>query len=149
MRAVVQRVTEASVRVDGEVVGQIGKGYLALLCAEQGDAESDAQYMADKLANVRIFEDQDGKMNRSILEEGGEILLVSQFTLAGDARHGRRPSFSAAARPDAAVPLLGRVRDALTASGIRVAEGRFQADMKVSLTNDGPVTILLDSRKTF
>lgn len=149
MRAVIQRVTEASVAVDGEVISAIGPGLLALVCAEEGDAEPDARYMSDKIPKLRIFEDGDGKMNRSLLDVGGQLLIVSQFTLAGDARHGRRPSFSTAARPDVAVPLLDRIIADVRAQGVAVLTGRFQAEMKVALVNDGPVTILMDSRKGF
>ncbi len=149
MRAVIQRVCEASVRVDGDVISQIGPGLLALICAEEGDSDADAKYMSDKIPKLRIFEDTDGKMNRSLLDEGGQLLIVSQFTLAGDARHGRRPSFSTAARPEVAVPLLDRLIADVRALGVEVQTGRFQAEMKVALVNDGPVTILMDSRKGF
>lgn len=149
MRLVVQRVSRASVAVDGEKVSEIGAGYLALVGAEEGDSEDDARYLADKLRGLRVFEDADGKMNLSIEDVGGEILLVSQFTLLGDARHGRRPSFSRAARPEIAEPLLDRMREMLTAAGVPVSTGRFRAHMEIGLVNDGPVTILLDSRKVF
>ena len=149
MRAVIQRVSEASVAVDGEIISVIGEGLLALVCAEDGDGEPDAKYMVDKIPNLRIFEDEDGKMNRSLADVQGALMVVSQFTLAGDARKGRRPSFSTAARPEVAVPLLDLMIDGVRARGIAVETGRFQADMKVSLVNDGPVTILLDSKRLF
>ena len=149
MRLVVQRVTRASVTVDGEVTGKIGKGYMVLVGAEVGDTEADARLCADKLAGLRVFVDDEDKMNRSVLDVGGEILLVSQFTLLGDARHGRRPSFSAAARPEVADPLCQAMRQRLAARGLAVQTGQFQAHMRVELLNDGPVTILLDSRKGF
>ncbi len=149
MRAVIQRVTEASVSVDGRVISAIGPGLLTLVCAEEGDTEQDALYMSGKIPKLRIFEDDEGKMNRSLLELGGQLLIVSQFTLAGDARHGRRPSFSTAARPDLAVPLLERLIADVRDQGIDVLTGQFQAEMKVALVNDGPVTILMDSRKGF
>ena len=149
MRLVIQRVLESSVTVDGNVVGKIGPGFLVLCGVEDGDTENDIKYCVDKTANLRIFEDDAGKMNRSILDVGGEILAVSQFTLHGDARHGRRPSFSTAARPDTAVPLYEAYCAGLRQAGVHVETGIFQADMKVSLINDGPVTLLLDSRKVF
>ena len=149
MRMVVQRVTRASVTVDGEVTGKIGKGYMVLVGAEVGDTEADARLCADKLAGLRVFVDDEGKMNRSVLDVGGEILLVSQFTLLGDARHGRRPSFIAAARPEVAEPLLETMKAMLEEKGLHVETGRFRAHMDVELVNDGPVTILIDSRKVF
>ena len=149
MRMVVQRVTRASVTVDGEVTGKIGRGYMVLVGAEVGDTEADARLCADKLAGLRVFEDSEGKMNLSIADVGGEILLVSQFTLLGDARHGRRPSFIAAARPEVAEPLLEQMKAMLEARGLHVETGRFQTHMDVELVNDGPVTILIDSRKVF
>ena len=149
MRMVVQRVTRASVTVDGEVTGKIGKGYMVLVGAEVGDTEADARLCADKLAGLRVFVDDEDKMNRSVLDVGGEILLVSQFTLLGDARHGRRPSFIAAARPEVAEPLLEQMKAMLEARGLHVETGRFQTHMDVELVNDGPVTILIDSRKVF
>ncbi len=149
MRLVVQRVTRASVTVDGEVTGKIGKGYMVLVGAEVGDTEADARLCADKLAGLRVFVDDEDKMNRSVLDVGGEILLVSQFTLLGDARHGRRPSFIAAARPEVAEPLLEQMKAMLEARGLHVETGRFQTHMDVELVNDGPVTILIDSRKVF
>lgn len=149
MRLVVQRVTRASVTVDGEVTGKIGKGYMVLVGAEVGDTEADARLCADKLAGLRVFVDDEDKMNRSVLDVGGEILLVSQFTLLGDARHGRRPSFIAAARPEEAEPLLVKMQRMLEEKGLHVETGRFRAHMEVELVNDGPVTILIDSRKVF
>ena len=149
MRLVVQRVLESSVKVDGNVVGSIGKGFMVLCGVQEGDTLEDVKYCVEKTAGLRIFEDEAGKMNRSILDDGGEILAISQFTLAGDARHGRRPSFSAAARPDVAVPMYEAYCNGLREKGIHVETGIFQADMKVSLINDGPVTLLLDSRRTF
>lgn len=149
MRLVIQRVLESSVAVDGNIVGKIGAGFLVLCGVEDGDTENDVKYCVDKTANLRIFEDEAGKMNRSILDVGGEILAVSQFTLHGDARHGRRPSFSTAARPETAVPLYEAYCAGLRQAGVHVETGIFQADMKVSLINDGPVTLLLDSRKVF
>ena len=149
MRLVVQRVTRASVTVDGEVTGKIDKGYMVLVGAEVGDTEADARLCADKLAGLRVFVDDEDKMNRSVLDVGGEILLVSQFTLLGDARHGRRPSFIAAARPEVAEPLLETMKAVLEEKGLHVETGRFRAHMDVELVNDGPVTILIDSRKVF
>jgi len=149
MRLVIQRVLESSVRVDGSAVGSIGPGCVVLCGVEEGDTPDDVRYCVEKTANLRIFEDDAGKMNRSILDAGGEILAISQFTLAGDARHGRRPSFSKAARPETAVPLYEAYCEGLRQNGIHVETGIFQADMKVSLINDGPVTLLLDSRRTF
>lgn len=149
MRAVVQRVTSASVTVAERVTGEIGRGLLVLLGVEQGDGPTDLQYIASKVRDLRIFADQDGKMNRSVLDVQGGVLVVSQFTLSGDARNGRRPSFASAAPPQIARALYEEVVRELSASGLRVATGEFQAMMQVSLVNDGPVTILLDSRKTF
>ena len=145
----IQRVLESSVKVDGNVVGTIGKGFMVLCGVEEGDTPDDVRYCVEKTAGLRIFEDDAGKMNRSIIDEGGEILAISQFTLHGDARHGRRPSFSTAARPDVAVPMYEAYCKGLRDKGIHVETGIFQADMKVSLINDGPVTLLLDSRRTF
>ena len=149
MRLVVQRVTRTSVTVDGEVTGKIGRGFMVLVGAEVGDTEADARLCADKLAGLRVFVDDEDKMNRSVLDVGGEILLVSQFTLLGDARHGRRPSFIAAARPEEAEPLLETMKAMLEEKGLHVETGRFRAHMDVELVNDGPVTILIDSRKVF
>ena len=149
MRLVVQRATRASVTVDGEVTGKIGRGFMVLVGSEVGDTEADARLCADKLAGLRVFVDDEDKMNRSVLDVGGEILLVSQFTLLGDARHGRRPSFIAAARPEVAEPLLETMKAMLEEKGLHVETGRFRAHMDVELVNDGPVTILIDSRKVF
>lgn len=149
MRLVIQRVLESSVKVEEEIVGSIGAGFMVLCGVEEGDTADDVRYCVEKTANLRIFEDDAGKMNRSILDVGGEILAISQFTLAGDARHGRRPSFAKAARPETAVALYHAYCEGLRANGIHVETGIFQADMKVSLINDGPVTLLLDSRRTF
>lgn len=150
MRAVVQRVTEASVTVEGEVVGAIEHGLCVLLGAGDGDTQKDVAYMADKVANLRIFADDQGKMNRSVLDVGGGILAVSQFTLYGDARKGRRPAFVKALEPVAAKALYQQFVDRLRALGVApVKTGVFRASMRVALVNDGPVTILLDSHKTF
>lgn len=149
MRCVVQRVTEASVESEGEQTGRVGLGYMALVGAEAGDSDADIRYIAEKLAGLRVFEDEEGKMNRSVCDVGGSILLVSQFTLLGDARHGRRPSFSNAEKPELAEPMLETMARLLRDKGIPVETGRFRTHMRVSLVNDGPVTILLDSRKGF
>lgn len=149
MRAVIQRVTHACVRVDGEIVGRSGPGFLALIGVQEGDTDADLKYMVEKVPNLRVFEDENGKMNRSLMDVSGDILAVSQFTLLGDARGGRRPSFIEAARPETANPLYERLVEAWRGRGIHVETGRFGADMKVELVNDGPVTILLDSRKLF
>ena len=149
MRCVIQRVANAKVEVAGETVGKIEKGFMVLIGAENGDGEADAKYCADKIAGLRVFEDANGKMNLSLSDAGGDVLLVSQFTLLADARHGRRPDFIQAARPEAAEPLCERVKAMLEEKGLHVETGRFRTDMQVSLVNDGPVTILLDSRKTF
>ena len=149
MRAVIQRVERASVSVEGEIRGQIGAGFLVLIGVEEGDGDADFRYIAEKVPNLRVFEDEQGKMNRSLLDVGGELLAVSQFTLLGDARGGRRPSFITAARPETADPMYERLVADWRARGIRVETGVFGAHMKVSLINDGPVTILLDSRRRF
>ena len=149
MRAVIQRVEQASVSVEGEIRGQIGAGFLVLIGVEEGDGDADFRYIAEKVPNLRVFEDEQGKMNRSLLDVGGELLAVSQFTLLGDARGGRRPSFITAARPETADPMFERLVADWRARGIRVETGVFGAHMKVSLVNDGPVTILLDSRRRF
>jgi D-aminoacyl-tRNA deacylase len=145
MRAVVQRVTGARVEVDGKVVGEINAGLLVLIGVTRSDSEKDAHFLAEKIVNLRIFADENGKMNRSLLESGGALLAVSQFTLYGDCRKGRRPSFDAAAPPEQARALYERFIDAVRAEGVRVETGIFQAHMSVSLTNDGPVTLLLES----
>lgn len=149
MRAVVQRVARASVRVDGRPVGEIGGGLVVLLGVGRDDGPSDAEYVAGKVADLRIFDDGQGKLNRAVDEAGGEVLLVSQFTLYGDCRKGRRPSFDAAAPPDAARALYEDVARRLRGRGLRVETGEFQALMRVELVNDGPVTVLLDSRRGF
>lgn len=149
MRAVVQRVTSAKVEVNDQIVGQINHGLLALIGVEKGDTPKDVTYIVGKLAGLRVFEDSEGKMNRDIVESGGAILAVSQFTLLGDVRKGRRPSFITAADPDTGNQLYEEVVAGLREIDIQVETGQFQADMQVSLVNDGPVTILLDSRKLF
>jgi D-tyrosyl-tRNA(Tyr) deacylase len=149
MRAVVQRVTRASVRVDGRVVGQIGTGLAVLLGVAVGDAERDAEQLADRVVNLRVFADHEGHMNRSLLDVRGGLLVVSQFTLLGDARKGRRPSFIDAAPPEEANRLYERFVSRARESGLEVASGVFRAAMDVELINQGPVTILLDSRKQF
>ena len=149
MRAVVQRVSEAAVRVDGGVVGSIGPGLLVLLGVGRGDAETDADELAEKIAHLRVFPDEDGRMNRSVLEAGGAVLVVPQFTLYGDCRKGRRPSYVEAAPPEEADPLFRRFLEAVRRSGLTVAQGVFRAAMDVSLVNRGPVTLLLDSRRSF
>lgn len=149
MRCVIQKVTRASVVVAGETVGRIEGGFLALVGAQEGDTEADARYCAEKIAGLRVFEDENDKMNLSLKDVGGSVLLVSQFTLLADARHGRRPDFIQAARPEVAEPLCERVKAIIEEKGIRVETGRFRTHMEVSLLNDGPVTILLDSRKGF
>lgn len=149
MRAVAQRVTQASVTVDDVMVGEIGKGLLVFVGVADSDGPADIEYIASKIVGLRVFRDDKALMNRSVADVGGSILIVSQFTLMGDVRRGRRPAFDAAAPPIAArslfESLIARVRD----SGLTVASGQFQADMRVSLVNDGPVTILLDSRRAF
>lgn len=149
MRAVVQRVTTARVTVDDRVTGEINAGLLVLLGVEQGDGPTDVQYIAAKIRDLRIFADDAGKMNLSVLDRKGGVLVVSQFTLSGDARNGRRPSFASAAPPQIARALYEDVVRELSSSGLIVQTGEFQAHMHVALVNDGPVTILLDSRKTF
>ena len=149
MRAVVQRVTSASVTVDGEIVGRIGRGFLVLLGVAQDDGQADVVYTAQKLIGLRVFEDDGGKMNRSLQEVGGAMLIVSQFTLYGDCRKGRRPSFIEAAPPEKADSLYRQVVAEVRGQGIAVETGRFQAQMQVELVNDGPVTLLIDSRKQF
>ena len=148
MRAVVQRVRWAQVSVADEVVGSIGPGLCALVGVARGDTEAAAVKLADKLWGLRVFDDEAGVMNRSIADVGGEVLVVSQFTLYGDTSRGRRPSWSAAAPPEEAEPLVDRVVAELGRLGARVATGRFRADMLVELANDGPVTVLLDVSST-
>jgi D-tyrosyl-tRNA(Tyr) deacylase len=149
MRCVVQRVTSSSVTVDGVVSGQIGPGLMVLIGISAEDTDADLKYMAEKVPNLRIFDDENGVMNRSILDVGGSILAVSQFTLYGDARGGRRPSYFRAAGPEMANELYEKAVAAWRDQGIHVETGRFRTEMKVSLVNDGPVTILLDSEKAF
>jgi len=145
MLVVVQRVGEARVEVAGEVVGSIGRGLLALVAVKQGDDASSAAYIAEKLATLRIFPDDQGKMNLSVQDIGGEVLVISQFTLYGETRKGRRPSFSQAAPPEVAEPLIQQVVEGMRQRGVPVATGQFRAYMQVHLINDGPVTIILDS----
>ncbi|GAA4215733.1 D-tyrosyl-tRNA(Tyr) deacylase [Sagittula marina] len=145
MRALVQRVTEARVDIDGTAVGQIGPGVLILICAMQGDTEAQADKLAAKIAKLRIFKDDEGRMNRSLLDTGGGALIVSQFTLAADTSRGNRPGFSAAAPPAEGEALYTYFTQKVAAQGIQTANGRFGADMQVSLTNDGPVTIWMDT----
>ena len=149
MRAVVQRVSEASVTVDGSVIGQIGRGFLVLLGISHGDTQKDVVWMATKIAGLRVFEDSEGRMNLGLADVGGAVLLVSQFTLYGDCRKGRRPSFIEAARPEVAVPLYQAVAAELRGAGLQVETGKFQAHMDVRLLNDGPVKLLLDSTQLF
>lgn len=153
MRAVIQKVTRAQVKVieadSSDITGSINHGFMVLLGVGEGDTEADAQYIADKIANLRIFEDDAGKLNLSLKDTGGAILLVSQFTLYADARNGRRPSFSNAAKPESANRLYEYVADLLRKHGITVETGRFQTHMQIDLCNDGPVTLLLDSKKLF
>ena len=145
MRVVVQRVSSASVDIDGERVAEIGPGLLILVGATHGDSEDDARLLAGKAANLRIFADEAGKMNLSVLDKGYDAIVVSQFTLYGDIRKGRRPSFIGAAAPDEAAPLVDRFAEELRRLGLRVGTGRFGAEMAVSLVNDGPVTIWMDT----
>ncbi|SFP19810.1 D-aminoacyl-tRNA deacylase [Tranquillimonas alkanivorans] len=145
MRALLQRVTGARVDVDGETIGEIGPGLLILVCAMQGDTEAQADRLAAKVAKLRIFRDDEGRMNRSVSDAGGAVLVVSQFTLAADTSRGNRPGFSTAAAPDEGERLYDYFADRLRAEGLEVAQGRFGADMAVSLVNDGPVTIWMES----
>lgn len=149
MRAVVQRVTDADVSVENQIKGSIGRGFVVLLGVEEGDNETDADYIAEKVSGLRVFDDSEGKMNLSVTDIGGEILSVSQFTLLADARKGRRPSFIRAAQPEEANRLYKYFNEKVREKGVAVAEGVFRADMLVRINNDGPVTILLDSRKLF
>lgn len=149
MRTVVQRVSQAHVSIDGEVKGVIGAGLVVLLGIRAEDSTKNVQWLADKIVHLRIFEDESGKMNRSLTDIEGEMLIISQFTLYGDCRKGRRPGFSAAAPPAVAEPLYNQFIKEVQAKGITVATGTFQADMQVKLVNDGPVTMLLDSEKKF
>jgi len=145
MRAVVQRVKKSSVKTNDEIVGQIGPGLLVLLGVAKTDSTKDADYLANKIVNLRIFEDEDGKMNRSLLESGGELLAVSQFTLLADCSKGRRPSFVAAAEPDRAAELYEKFVAAVRHRGVAIQTGRFRAMMEVALINDGPVTLIVES----
>ena len=147
MRAVIQRVLSAQVDVDGKTVGKIGRGVMTLLGIRQGDSEKELDWLIGKIARLRIFEDEQGKLNRSLLDVGGEHLIVSQFTLYGDARQGNRPSFIDAARPEAARPLYEKALELSRGLGLKTEGGQFQADMKVALVNDGPVTLILESRE--
>ncbi len=149
MRAVLQRVTEASVSVEGEVVGSIGPGWMVLLGVSKEDQEADVEWLVEKVSNLRGFEDDDGRMNCSIAEVGGALLVVSQFTLLGDCRKGRRPSFDQAAPPHLASNYYNEFCQLLRSRGFRVETGRFRAEMAVHLVNNGPVTFLLDSQKRF
>ena len=149
MRSVVQRVKRASVTVNGETVGEISAGLLVLLAVGQDDGEEDVTWMVNKLVGLRIFEDEEGKLNRSVQDVGGDILMVSQFTLYGDCRSGNRPSFMTAASPDRAKALFERTLEATRSRGLKVETGVFQAEMNVELINNGPVTLLLDSEKKF
>jgi len=146
MRAVVQRVSEASVAVDGKVVGQIGPGLCVLVGVAQGDTAADAEWLSTKVCELRIFEDEAGKMNLSVLDTKGALLAISQFTLLGDAQKGRRPSFTAAARPEEAQPLYAKFCALCRERGVTVEEGVFRATMQVRIVNEGPVTLILDSR---
>ncbi len=149
MRAVVQRVSSASVEVDAETVGKINRGYLVLLGVEHDDTIDDIKYLSDKIINLRVFEDEDEKMNKTLTDVEGEMLVVSQFTLHGDCRKGRRPSFINAARPEQAKDLYEKFVKACKEKNIKTETGTFQAHMNVSLCNDGPITILIDSKKLF
>ena len=145
MRAVIQRVTNATVEVDGQVAGQIGRGLLVYLGVGKADSDSDAAFMAEKLVNIRIFADDEGKMNRSVLDIAGQVLLVSNFTLQGDCRKGRRPGFDGAAEPAIAERLYDKTAQLIAEKGLKVAKGVFGANMQVTSVNDGPVTFVLDS----
>ncbi|NLK64088.1 MAG: D-tyrosyl-tRNA(Tyr) deacylase [Tissierellia bacterium] len=149
MRAVVQRVISASVKVEDKIIGKIDRGILLLLGVEETDEEKDLEYMCDKIPNLRIFEDENGKMNKSLQDVEGSILVISQFTLLGDARKGRRPSFTDAAKPEKAIPMYEKFIACMKEKNIITEAGEFGADMKVELINDGPVTILLDSKRVF
>ena len=149
MRAVVQRVKSADVSVDGNITGAIEKGLVVFLGVEEGDSGSDADYLAEKVAGLRVFEDADGKMNLSVMEESGAVLAISQFTLLGDVRKGKRPSFTKAAPPEKADALYREFIEGVRARGVDVSEGVFRAEMYVRVNNDGPVTIMIDSKKIF
>jgi D-tyrosyl-tRNA(Tyr) deacylase len=148
MRAVIQRVSEASCKVDGEITGQIGSGLLVLLGIEEADTDEDLQWLAQKIAAMRIFSDEDGLMNKALADVDGNILLISQFTLFAQTKKGNRPSFIRAAKPDKAIPMYEQMIEELkTLTGKRIATGIFGADMKISLVNDGPVTIMMDTKQ--
>lgn len=149
MRAVVQRVTQARVSVEGEVIGEIKKGIVVLLGISKDDNEKDIKYIAEKVVNLRIFEDENNKMNLSSLDINGELLVVSQFTLYGDCRKGKRPSYDQASRPEEAEKLYNNFLDEISKCPLKLQTGKFQADMALEIHNDGPVTLLIDSRKTF
>ena len=149
MRALLQRVLKADVSVNGAVVGKIGQGLLVLLGVMEGDGGDEARYLADRVCGLRIFEDENGKMNLDIRQTGGQMLIVSQFTLAGDARHGNRPGFSASAAPQQAQQMYLTLCDAVAQQGVTVEHGQFGADMQIQMLGDGPVTILLDSARLF
>ncbi|MCM8524903.1 MAG: D-aminoacyl-tRNA deacylase [Lentisphaeraceae bacterium] len=149
MRALIQRVTHGSVTINGEVAGQIDSGLVVLLGVKTDDSEKDAEYLIDKICDLRIFSDSDGKFNDSLLDVNGEALIISQFTLYADTRKGRRPGFTESARPEVAIPLYESFIAGMKAKGLSVQTGHFGADMKVSLLNDGPVTILLDSEDKY
>ncbi len=149
LRAVVQRVSEARVEVGGEIIGEVGRGLMVLAGCGEGDTEDDARWLADKVANLRIFEDEDGKMNLSVLDIGGAVLLAPNFTLYADCRKGRRPSFTGACDPDVADGFIDVLADEIARTGVQVERGEFGAHMHVTLTNDGPVTLLLSSDRTF
>ncbi|MDI6603544.1 MAG: D-aminoacyl-tRNA deacylase [Thermoanaerobacteraceae bacterium] len=149
MRAVVQKVVKGEVAVDGKLISSIGRGFVVFIGISIDDKDEDVLYMADKIPNLRVFEDEEGKMNLSLLELNGEVLLISQFTLLGDVRKGRRPNFMTAAKPERALYLFNMLEDRVKEKGCIVKTGKFQAMMQVSLINDGPVTILLDSKKIF
>src|SRR5690242_19616445 len=149
MRAVVQRVSSASVLVDGKVTGEIGTGLCVLVGVGQGDAAEDARWLADKIVDLRVFEDDQGKMNRSVIDVRGGVLAISQFTLFGDARKGNRPAFVEAARPEVAQPLYAQFCQRVGERGVQVGEGVFRATMQVRIVNEGPVTLLLDSKRLF
>lgn len=149
MRAVIQRCESCSILSEGNPVGSIGRGLVVLLGVKKGDSEKDVEYIANKICQLRVFEDDNQKMNRSLLDISGELAIVSQFTLYGDARKGRRPSFTEAESPERAEELYRKTVEACRAMGIKTETGRFQTDMKISLVNDGPVTILLDSSREF
>ena len=149
MRAVVKRVKSAHVKVKDKIIGSIGQGILLFLGVEETDQETDLEYMCEKIPNLRIFEDENGKMNKSLLDVEGSILVISQFTLLGDARKGRRPSFTDAAKPEKAIPMYEKFIACMKEKNITTQSGEFGAEMEVELINDGPVTILLDSKKVF